>query len=364
MPGRAETLAEAARLRAQFEAAGAVVVETTILQPAELLLDLYGENIRGRAYVTSDALRGEQMLRPDFTVPVVQMHMAHGAEPARYTYSGEVFRRQEHDPERACEYVQVGYELFDRDNPAAADAEVFALFSRMLSGKGLRAATGDIGLLIAAVQGLPTSDTRKAALMRHLWRPARFRALLERYAGRAPLPKGRADLLARLAAGDRVASTAPQIGLRTRDEIDARLTRLAEDAATPPISAALVDGLEFLTRVADKAPGALAQMRSLTIQMPWLAPSLDLFEQRLAVLAAHGVDVAGLDFEASYGRTTLEYYDGFVFGFYAEARPDLPPVASGGRYDALTSVLGQGRSIPAVGGVIRPALLVELGGAA
>ena len=60
MPSRAETLAEAARLRAQFEAAGAVVVETTILQPAELLLDLYGENIRGRAYVTSDALHGEQ----------------------------------------------------------------------------------------------------------------------------------------------------------------------------------------------------------------------------------------------------------------------------------------------------------------
>jgi ATP phosphoribosyltransferase regulatory subunit len=57
----------------------------------------------------------------------------------------------------------------------------------------------------------------------------------------------------------------------------------------------------------------------------------------------------------------MEYYDGFVFGFFAPARPDLPPVASGGRYDALTRVLGQGRSIPAVGGVIRPALTLELG---
>ena len=354
--------AEGARLFGAFQTWGAVPVEAAVLQPAETLLDLYGEDIRARAYVTQDPVQGEMMLRPDFTVPVVQAHMAGGAEPARYCYLGEVFRKQEGGASRASEYLQVGYEVFDRDQPLRADAEVFALFSRMLSGKGLRAATGDIGLLIAAVQGLPTSDTRKAALMRHLWRPARFRALLERYAGRAPLPKGRADLLARLAAGDRVASTAPQIGLRTRDEIDARLTRLAEDAATPPIPAALVDGLEFLTRVADKAPGALAQMRSLTIQMPWLAPSLDLFEQRLAVLAAHGVDVAGLDFEASYGRTTLEYYDGFVFGFYAEARPDLPPVASGGRYDALTSVLGQGRSIPAVGGVIRPGLVLDLGG--
>ena len=108
MTTRAEVLAKAAALRARFEQAGALPVETPVLQPAETLLDLYGEEIRARAYVTSDALRGEQMLRPDFTVPVVQMHMAHGAEPARYTYAGEVFRRQENDPDRANEYLQVG----------------------------------------------------------------------------------------------------------------------------------------------------------------------------------------------------------------------------------------------------------------
>ncbi|MBC7179824.1 MAG: ATP phosphoribosyltransferase regulatory subunit, partial [Roseovarius sp.] len=56
-------------------------------------------------------------------------------------------------------------------------------------------------------------------------------------------------------------------------------------------------------------------------------------------------------------------YDGFVFGFYAENRPDLPPIATGGRYDALTRQLGRGREIPAVGGVIRPGLVLGLGGA-
>ena len=99
-------------LRANFEVAGAVVVEPPVLQPAETLLDLYGEDIRARAYMTNDALRGEQMLRPDFTVPVVQMHMADGAEPARYTYAGEVFRRQDDDLDRASEFLQVGYEVF------------------------------------------------------------------------------------------------------------------------------------------------------------------------------------------------------------------------------------------------------------
>ena len=128
-------------------------MEADILQPAETLLDLYGEDIRARAYVTADPLRGEMMLRPDFTVPVVQAHMAHGAEPARYCYMGEVFRQQYHLGPRQSEYVQVGYEVFDGSDPLAADAEVFALFARMLQGRGFRAATGDFGILIAAVRG-------------------------------------------------------------------------------------------------------------------------------------------------------------------------------------------------------------------
>ena len=83
-------------------------------------------------------------------------------------------------------------------------------------------------------------------------------------------------------------------------------------------------------------------------------------DARLQALSDRGVDVANLEFEGSYGRTSLEYYDGFVFGFYATDRPDHPPVATGGRYDALTAQLGQGRAVPAVGGVIRPDLALGL----
>src|SRR6056297_1052499 len=246
MPDRAATLAEAARLRGLFEAAGALPVETSVLQPAEVLLDLYGEDIRARAYVTSDALRGEQMLRPDFTVPVVQMHMEHGAEPARYTYSGEVFRRQEEDAARANEYTQVGFEIFERTAPEAADAEVFSMFFDILRPLGLRAATGDIGILMAAVDGLRTTARRKAALRRHVWRPRRFRALIDRFAGRAPVPETRAALLA---AADPMAGAGPVIGLRSENEIRARIEVLREDAAAPPIAAHEVELLEAILKV-------------------------------------------------------------------------------------------------------------------
>lgn len=359
MTDRSATLARAAALRARFQGEGAEVVETPILQPAGALLDLYGEDIRGRAYVTADALRGEQMLRPDFTVPVVQMHMARGGSPARYTYSGEVFRRQEQDEDRANEYIQVGYEIFGGDDPAAADAEVFALIAEALSEFGLRAATGDMGLLLAAVRGLKTTERRKAALLRHVWRPRRFRSLLDRFSGRVPMTPARKALLA---AEDPLAGAGPEIGCRSRAEVLDRIAALRADAEAPPIPGHVIEALDELLSVRETAPFALEHLRDVAVDLPAIQPALDRMAARIEALAARGVDVERLDFEASYGRTSMEYYDGFVFGFYAEARPDLPPIATGGRYDALTRQLGQGRAIPAVGGVLRPGLMQQLAG--
>lgn len=350
-----DTRLRAMALRDGFVKQGALVVEPPILQPAELLLDLYGEDIRARAYVTSDALRGEQVLRPDFTVPVVQMHMAHGAEPARYTYAGEVFRRQEADPDRANEYLQTGYEVFDRANPAAADAEVFALISQTVAHLELRAVTGDIGILMAAVEGLHTSDRRKAALRRHIWRPRRFRTLLDRYAGRVPVPESRQALL-----DGGVICDAPVTGLRRPSEIQDRIEALQADAAEAPISAVEMDGLDALLSVRETLPFAVQQLRDLSVDLPAIAGAVARVDARIEALAARSVEVDTLEFETNFGRTSMEYYDGFVFGFYAESRPDLPAIASGGRYDALTRRLGNGQEIPAVGGVLRPGLMVDL----
>lgn len=352
-----DVTARAAALRARFEAAGAKPIETAILQPADLLLDLYGEDIRGRAYVTSDALRGEQMLRPDFTVPVVQMHMEIGAEPARYTYAGTVFRRQEEDETRPNEYTQVGYEVFDRARPEDADAEVFSLIRMTLGAAPVRAATGDIGLLKAAVLGLETTERRKKALMRHIWRPRRFRALLERFAGRSEAPAVRQSVIE---ASDPFEGVGPMIGLRAREEIQARIDALREDAVAAPINQRDLELLEALLSVREAMPFAIERLRDIAVDLPAIGPSVDRLEVRMAALKARGVDVDALEFEASYGRTQMEYYDGFVFGFYAETRADLPPVATGGRYDALTRQLGRGAEIPAVGGVVRPDLLIAL----
>jgi ATP phosphoribosyltransferase regulatory subunit len=356
MASKSAARARGAQLIGAFRAAGAAEIQPDILQPADTLLDLYGEDIRARAYVTSDPLRGEQMLRPDFTVPVVQEHMANGAEPARYCYLGEVFRKQDHrGAQRVSEYNQAGYEVFDRTAPEAADAEVFALIAAQLAHLPLTATIGDIGILSAAIAGLETLPARKSALARHIWRPQRFHALLLRYSGQTPVPPARAALLAGAGA------EAPWIGLRSPEELAARVARLQADAAAPALPAETVAALEALLDLRCPAPQAPERLRA--IALAGLAPAIARLEARLEALAARGIDPATLIFDASHGRTTMEYYDGFVFTFTA-ADPDLPPVASGGRYDALTRVLGQGREIPAVGGVIRPGLLADLEGVA
>lgn len=353
MATKAQARATGERLLGAFLRAGAVEVTPDMLQPADTLLDLYGEDIRARAYVTSDPLRGEMMLRPDFTVPVVEEHMAGGAEPARYCYMGEVFRRQDHrGAARQNEYLQAGYEVFDRADPDTADAEVFSLFARLLAHLRLSATIGDIGVLRAAVGGIDTIAPRKAALARHIWRPRRFHRLMQRYAGLAPVPEHRARLLAGQAG-----CSAPWIGLRDRDEMQARIAVLRQDAEAAPIPAEVVarfDALFALACPADQAPARLADLG-----IPALGPAIARLERRLRAMAARSIDISALTFEASHGRTSMEYYDGFVFTFMAPD-PGLPPVATGGRYDALTRQLGGGREIPAVGGVIRPGLVADL----
>ncbi|MEI6096840.1 MAG: ATP phosphoribosyltransferase regulatory subunit [Alphaproteobacteria bacterium] len=360
MNEKAGIRAEAERLFAAFQAVGALPVDADILLPAETLLDLYGEDIRARAYMTTDPLQGEMMLRPDFTVPVVQQHMAYGADPARYCYMGKVFRSRETLGLRKNEYLQVGFEVFDRNAPEQADAEVFALFAKLLGGTVARPVTGDIGILMAAVRGLDTSERRKAALLRHIWRPRRFRALLDRFAGRAAIPKARAELLERLATGsaaDLMKAAGPFIGLRGPDEVATRVAALIEDADAPPIAAPEAALLYDLLSLQAPAEAALAHLRGITFLMSAITPAVDRFAARLVALRSRGIDTATLPFEASLGRTSMEYYDGFTFSFLAKG---FDPVASGGRYDALTAVLGLGRSIPAVGGVILPALALQV----
>lgn len=345
-----------AEIAASFASVGAARVELDTLQPADVMLDLYGEDIRARAYLVQDPIAGELFLRPDFTVPVARLHMEQGLSPARYFYDGLVWRRQEPDVDRPTEYLQAGIELIGGADQAAEEAEVFSLIREILDGLATQVVTGDLGVIFAAIDALHTSEERKNTLRRHVWRPKRFHALLERYA-KASLSDGARDALLSATSSERrraIADAGKFVGLRGEDEILARLDTLVAESAEqtlPDDDRAMIEAVLGTRGSSDQA---LATLREICPRS--MAPALGRMERRLDALAAKGVSVDQLPFDATFGRS-LEYYDGFVFEFRA-ADPGLPPLGGGGRYDALTSNLGAGAGSTAVGGVVRPEAMI------
>ena len=72
----------AARALDHFLAAGFSRLEPPVLQPASVFLDMSGEDIRGRLYLTTDASGAELCLRPDYTIPVCLAYLASPAARA------------------------------------------------------------------------------------------------------------------------------------------------------------------------------------------------------------------------------------------------------------------------------------------
>ena len=69
-------------LIAHLVAQGYERAEPAVLQPAPVFLDLAGEDIRGRLYITSDSSGAEFCLRPEYTIPVCRDYLA-GPRAAR-----------------------------------------------------------------------------------------------------------------------------------------------------------------------------------------------------------------------------------------------------------------------------------------
>jgi ATP phosphoribosyltransferase regulatory subunit len=357
-----------ASLAALFADAGYAPVTTAHLFEAETLIDLYGEDIRGRAFLFPGSGGGNELcLRPDFTVPVVRAHGENGwNRAARYAYQGPVFRRQPPGATRPIEYLQAGIENLGDPDAATADAQMFALILQGLAdidAGPVTVTTGDLGIAFALLDALPMPAHRRHQLRRHFWRPQRFHALItEAVAGpTAPTPL-RARLIAAANNPEKIAAIATEagepLGLREIDEIAARTCALADAANDAPMPTEQAQLIEAALSISGPAGNALARLRALTAEGGAdITAALDRFEARLAALDRAGVDAKALPFDAAFGRK-LEYYEGFVFEITAASgsgdRPDLPPLAGGGRYDAMTRRLGAGHAIPAVGAMIRP----------
>jgi ATP phosphoribosyltransferase regulatory subunit len=152
-----------AALLALFGRHGFATLDTPILQPAGLFLELSGEDIRRRLFLTQEADGTEHCLRPEHTIPVCRHHLASGRAAGLYGYCGPVFRQRAGEP---GEFLQAGIESIGAPDALDADAAILAL---ALEGvalwpvRDLRVRAGDMDLIeaVAAALGLPPSLQRR-----------------------------------------------------------------------------------------------------------------------------------------------------------------------------------------------------------
>ncbi len=354
-----------AAIRSPLAEAGATPVETPVLLPLALLLELSGEAMRPRLFVVQAEGGEELALRPDFTIPVARAHIEGGRPEGRYAYEGKAFRAAPAGSQRAEEFLQIGVEVFGDGDPAASDAEVAALAWRASAAGGrddLTLTFGDIALFGAFVDSLALAPALAARLKRLFTRPRLLAAELERAeAGVAPerivnplegvADEHGADALRQLWA---IAGIEP-VGTRPADEIVRRLAERAEASRTPSLSPAEAAKVRGFLAVAGAPEAALARVRTLAgPATASLDAAMDGWSRRLAGLAERGVPDGSMAFAAAFGRA-FGYYDGALFEVRSTALGGERPVAAGGRYDGLPARLGATASPGAVGCMVRPA---------
>ena len=352
---------QAQALVASYARAGYARIDPAVLQPAEPFLDLSGEDIRRRMFLTTDPEGRELCLRPDLTIPVSRDYLAspQAGKPAGFCYLGAVFR---HRHGAASEFLQAGIESFGRADKAAADAEMLTL--------GLEATTqydigapeiriGDVGLFSAFVAALDLAPVWKRRLIKDFNRKSSLKHDLEQITlAPANGSKEYQGVLAALAGSDpkaahhlvtdllSIAGIATVGGRSVAEIADRFLEQSALNAPTrlPRETRALIE--RFLS-IAGDPDDAAGELRALAADAKIaLGPALDLLETRTGFLAARGVDVRAIKFATDFGRG-FDYYTGFVFELQDER--SQRPLVAGGRYDGLLARLGATAPIPAVG---------------
>lgn len=331
-----------ARLLSHLVQGGYASVAPPVLQPVEPFLELSGEEIRRRIFVTQDATGNEFCLRPEFTIPVCRHHLAEiEAGGADYSYLGPVFRLASDEPDEFC---QAGIESIGRTDIPAADAEVVGLALEGLALLGrtdVEVRIGDMGLTHAFLDALAVPPAAKRRTLRAL---AGGRSLDE-VANAAATEDPHAGLLAAIQGQDPrgvrafvedVLSIAgiSRVGGRSAGEIAERFLAKAAaqangGAGLNAVNHALIARYRAISAEPDRAA---IQVRALAkeagLDHPPLDEAISLLEERTGFMAARGLAVERFRFSAGFARN-LDYYTGFIFEVTSPASTTV--LVGGGR---------------------------------
>lgn len=336
---------------------GAEQLDIPVLQPADPFLDIAGEELRRRIFL-SESETGEALcLRPEFTIPVCMTHIGEGREaPHRYGYVGMVFRQRRAG---SNEFLQAGIEDIGDPDEHGADArslsDALAFLDRLGAPKTV-ATLGDQSIFNALVSELGLPKNWAVRLLHAFGDHQTLDVALQALASPAPLPDVPDDIRQPAAEGDRAALEAAvavhlrEAGLensggRDAAEIAERLLARFDEVRATPDETVLARLRAFLAirvplRDAVEELNAFARLSGLSLD-----GAVTRFAAREAKLREAGVDTKAVIYDAAFGRP-LDYYTAMVFEIAAS---DGAVLAGGGRYDRLLTMLGATRPVPGVG---------------
>ena len=343
-------------------AAGFERTEPPILHAAAIFLDMSGEEVRRRLFLTADAAGEELCLRPEYTIPVCRAYLGSdkAGKIAEYSYLGPVFRAR---AGQVGEQRQSGLESFGRQDAEAADAEVFSLAMEAATAAGggsLVARLGDAGLFDAMLDALKISEPWRRRLRRGV---ARGRSLEAIFAQPSQSALAQPGVLAALESADHAGAKAlvedllaiagiATVGGRSAGEIADRFLEQAAQRSQPHVSPEQQEAIRRFLAISGDPDSSSRALRALAKDARLdLGVALDSFDQRIGFLAARGQKIDDFVYSAAFVRD-LDYYTGFVFEAVDAANPGARPAVGGGRYDGLARRLGAASDVPAVGAAI------------
>ena len=372
-PGATSQPRLAETLTAFMATYGYELMETPVIQPAELFLTKAGDQLVTRLF-TFERHNHQLALRPEFTATAARDYVVHhpnAAPVVRWQFSGPIFDENPGDIDGDFQHDSIGAELIGMGG-ALAEAEMIGMAAngaKALGISGLRLVIGHVGLMRVLLARFALDPRTERFLLSHLDAikdSTRGKAYvveqLDRLLGSTPvvqaLPEGtESDAVSAVSTQhmlDALLNATERdiaMGGRTRNDIVRRLLHKRRRASERDQILRALDFLERWGQINAPPAQAFATIRSMIAADDRKA--LDLlaaWQAMIDLLAESGIAADQIDVRPDLARS-WDYYTGVVFELYAA---DGLHLAGGGRYDELLWLVGGRENIPAVGFVYYP----------
>ena len=341
------------RLQAVMSSFGYAILETPILDSADLFLTRAGDQIIGRLF-TFERFGQQLALRPEFTAAAAHAYLtSQRTSIARWQFAGATFE----DDGGQFQKMSLGAELIGMAG-VSADAEIMAMAASGLDDVGIRdwrIVIGHVQLMRQLLKRYHLDARTERFLLNHLhtlkeYGKERILAELDRLllirpeAASADVDLNVVNTQQMLDVLLDATQHGTAMGGRTRDDIVRRLLQKRQRAAERSEIVAALDFLELWSAIIGDAESAFQQIERLIEAADADAlQTLEQWRETIRLLSVYGIPVERTLIQPGLARN-WDYYTGLVFEIHGDVL-----LAGGGRYDELTRLIGGEHETPAVG---------------